>query len=74
MKSVFDWIIKHAWNLFGVIGVALTFYFSIMYVPGYVKEITTGKVTVIHESLMDNIQELLFYEKTVSIEDFNGQS
>ena len=72
MKSVFDWIIKHAWNLFGVIGVALTFYFSIMYVPGYVKEITTGKVTVIHESLMDNIQELLFYEKTVSIEDINS--
>lgn len=72
MKSVFDWIIKNAWNLFGVIGVAGTFYFSLMHVPDYVKEITTGKVNVIHESLMDDVQELLFHEKTVSIDDINS--
>lgn len=72
MKSVFDWIIKNAWNLFGVIGVAGTFYFSLMHVPDYVKEITTGKVNVIHESLMDDVQELLFYENTVTIEDINS--
>ena len=72
MKSVFDWIIKNAWNIFGVIGVAGTFYFSLMHVPDYVKEITTGKVNVIHESLMDDVQELLFYEKSVSIEDIDS--
>lgn len=72
MKSVFDWTIKNAWNLFGVIGVAGTFYFSLVHVPDYVKEITTGKVNVIHESLMDDVQELLFYEKTVTIEDINS--
>tara|TARA_R110001583_G_scaffold2193_14_gene16078 strand:- start:875 stop:1840 length:966 start_codon:yes stop_codon:yes gene_type:complete len=69
---VFDWIIKNAWNIFGVIGVVGTFYFSLMHVPDYVKEITTGKVNVIHESLMDDVQELLFYEKSVSIEDINS--
>lgn len=69
---MFDWIIKNAWNIFGVIGVAGTFYFSLMHVPDYVKEITTGKVNVIHESLMDDLQELLFYEKSVSIEDINS--
>ncbi|ERP90041.1 hypothetical protein Q670_14180 [Alcanivorax sp. P2S70] len=72
MKSLFNWIIKNAWNIFGVIGVAGTFYFSLMHVPDYVKEITTGKVNVIHESLMDDVQELLFYEKSVSIEDINS--
>jgi hypothetical protein len=69
LKSVFNWIIKNAWNLFGVIGVAGTFYFSLAHVPDYVKDITTGKVNLVHESLMDDIQELLFYEKPVTIED-----
>jgi hypothetical protein len=72
LRLVFDWIIKNAWNLFGVIGVAGTFYFSLMHVPDYVKEITTGKVNVIHESLMDDVQELIFYEKTFTIEDINS--
>lgn len=72
MKSVFNWVIKNAWNLFGVIGVVGTFYFSLVHVPDYVKEITTGKVNVIHESLMDDVQELLFYEKAVSIEDIES--
>lgn len=65
----FKWIFKNAWNIFGAIGVAGTFYFSLMYVPDYVKDITTGKVNVIHESLMDDIQELIFYEKSISIDD-----
>lgn len=60
---------KNAWNLFGALGVGGTFYFSLMYVPDYVKDITTGKVNVIHESLMDDVQELIFYEKSISIED-----
>lgn len=72
MKSVFDWIIKNAWNIFGVIGVVGTFYFSLVHVPDYVKEITTGKVNVVHESLMDDVQELLFYEKSVSIKDIDS--
>ncbi|MFK5947600.1 MAG: restriction endonuclease [Methylococcales bacterium] len=72
MKSVFNWIFKNAWNLFGVIGVAGTFYFSLMHVPDYVKDITTGKVNVIHESLMDDVQELIFYEKDISIDNIKS--
>jgi hypothetical protein len=52
-----------------VVGVVGTFYFSLMYVPDYVKDITTGKVNVIHESLMDDMQELIFYEKSITIDD-----
>lgn len=69
MNLFFKWIFKNAWNLFGALGVAGTFYFSLMYVPDYVKDITTGKVNVIHESLMDDVQELIFYEKSISIDD-----
>jgi hypothetical protein len=69
LKSFFSWILKNSWNLFGAIGVTGTFYFSLMYVPDYVKDIATSKVTVVHESLMDDIQELIFYEKAISISD-----
>ncbi len=72
MKAIFKWIIKNLWNLFGVLGILGTFYFSLIYVPDYVKEIATGKVNVIHESLMDDVQEILFYEKDLAIEDINS--
>lgn len=64
-----EWIVKNFWNLFGVIGVLGTFYFSLFYVPDYVKQISTAKSTVIHESLMDDVQELIFYEQSVDIND-----
>lgn len=67
MKALLNWAIKNAWNLFGAIGVAGTFYFSLMYVPDYVTEITNGKINVVHESLMDDIQEIVFNERTLSL-------
>lgn len=72
MRSVFDWIIRNGWNLFGVAGVIGTFYFSLMYVPDYVQDITNSKVNVVHESLMDDVQELLFDEKAITIEDIDS--
>lgn len=72
MKNLFEWIIKNLWNLFGVLGVLGMFYFSLLHVPDYVKEITTGKVNVVHESLLDDVQELLFYDKDLSISDISS--
>jgi len=72
MKSVFGWIIKNGWNLSSCVGVMATFYFSLIYVPGYVDEINSAKSTVTKESLMDNVQELLFYDKKISINDIDS--
>lgn len=73
MKNYFpnisEWIVKNFWNLFGVVGVLGTFYFSLFYVPGYVKQLYTAKSNVIHESLMDNVQELIFYDQDVDADD-----
>lgn len=69
MNSILKWILKNAWNLFGALGVAGTFYFSLMYVPDYVKDITTSKINVMHESLLDDLQEITFHEKEVTIAD-----
>ncbi|ELD3423818.1 restriction endonuclease [Enterobacter hormaechei] len=72
MKSLIGWIIKNGWNLFSCVGVIATFYFSLIYVPGYVEEINSAKSTVTKESLVDNVQELLFYDKKLSINDVDS--
>ncbi len=69
MISFFSWALKNSWNLFGAVGVIGTFYFSLAYVPDYVHEITSGKINVVHESLMDDIQEMVFHEKELTIEN-----
>lgn len=70
MKLLWEWLLKNSWNLFSVLGVLATFYFSLQ-VPDYVEKVAIGKNNVIHESLMDDIQEILFYDKKLSIEDIN---
>lgn len=72
MKSILNWVMKNGWNIFSFIGVIGTFYFSLIYVPGYVKDITAAKVNITHESLVDDVQELLFYNKKLTIDDINS--
>ncbi|MBL4797895.1 MAG: restriction endonuclease [Oleispira sp.] len=72
MRAFFYWAMKNSWNLFGAMGVIGTFYFSLAYVPGYVSEITSGNLNVVHESLMDDIQEMVFHEKELTIKDIES--
>ncbi|MCV4273450.1 restriction endonuclease [Pseudomonas capsici] len=67
MKALLGWALKNAWNLFGVLGVLGTYYFSLMYVPDYVNEARIGKINIIHEGLMNDVQEIAFHEKLLSI-------
>jgi hypothetical protein len=69
IPKFFEWVLKNFWNIFGVVGVLGTFYFSLFYVPDYIKQISTAKSVVIHESLMDDVQELIFYEQDVDVND-----
>ena len=68
-SNISKWIVENFWNLFGVVGVIGTFYFSLFYVPDYVKQIATSKSNIMHENLMDNVQELIFYDQIVDIND-----
>lgn len=52
-----------------MVGVAGTFYFSIWYAPSYIDEIKNKKTNITHESLINDVQELLFYDKAPTIAD-----
>lgn len=68
-KSLLAWVLKNGWNLFSVVGVIGTFYFAIVYVPDYVKEISDSKTSLARESLSADLQEIFFYDKTIGIAD-----
>lgn len=72
LRERVSWIIKNGWNLFSVVGVVGTFYFAIVYVPDYVKDISDGKVSVARESLASDVQEVLFYNKSLEVLDVNA--
>lgn len=63
---------RNGWNIFSCIGVVGTFYFSLVYVPSYVKEINTAKINITHEDLIGDVQEFIFYDKEISINDINS--
>jgi len=56
-------------NLFSVIGIVLTIYFSVFYIPGYVREVRNEKVLNIHNELIENFQELVYNKQKVDIDD-----
>lgn len=63
---------KYLSNFISVVGLLATLYLSIFYVPSYVEDIAESRGQVIHESLMDDIQELIFFENELSIEDIQS--
>lgn len=68
-KDIFNWVLKNTWNLFGPLGIVITFYFSLFYAPAYVEEILYGKNRIMHESLMADIEEYIFYKKDINSKD-----
>ncbi|TVL98685.1 MAG: hypothetical protein CV087_20870 [Candidatus Brocadia sp. WS118] len=63
------WALKYFWNIFSVIGVIATFYYSVFYVPDYVQKIIQGKGDIINESLLNDVQELIFNHQDIRISD-----
>lgn len=68
-SAVFRSVKNNFWNLFSsCLGVLATLYFSLFYVPDYIQQITNSKITEIHISLIDTIQEFIFNEKQIDID------
>ena len=72
LTNLAHWVLKNSWNLFGILGVLGTFYFSLFYVPDYVDQISSGKTNVIHERLVGDVQELFFYDQSVSANEIEA--
>lgn len=58
--SSFNWAKSNLSHLFSIIGIILTIYFSIFYIPQYSNELKLKKMENIHSDLINTIQELVY--------------
>jgi hypothetical protein len=66
MKAFFNWTIKNISNIFSLLGIGLTLYFGIYYVPEWLKEAQRQKEINAHENLVQSIKELVFSDTLCS--------
>lgn len=69
LKGIKDFLLQNLSNVFSFIGIILTIYFAVFYVPSYVYEIKYDKNYKINSELIDNIQELVYFKLDVNIHD-----
>ncbi|MCP4159383.1 MAG: hypothetical protein GY760_04880 [Deltaproteobacteria bacterium] len=71
MKILYEWAKNNISNLFTFLGIFLTIYFSIFYIPGYVKETQNEKLRGINESLIETVQELIFNNEKLDVKNIS---
>jgi hypothetical protein len=71
VKELFVYLRDNLPNIFSVVGICLTVYFAVFYVPNYVQEIEIKKIEGTHESLVESIQELVYNDHDIDSDDIN---
>ena len=72
MKEFWNWIVKNFSNLFTVLGILLTLYFSVFYVPGYIKENENERNRSINTDLVETIQEIVYNNHILTEQKINS--
>ena len=60
MRSVFIWLRDNLSTAFSIIGILLTLYFSVFYVPNYYKILRLRQIENINNEVINNLQELVY--------------
>ncbi|MBV6717339.1 restriction endonuclease [Paenibacillus chitinolyticus] len=72
LKWIWEWSKRNLSNMFSILGILLTIYFGVYYVPGYLQEMREEKVNTINEGLIENIQELLYNNQRLTVEEIDS--
>ncbi len=64
MKEVCKWVIKNLSNIFGIVGIFLTLYFGVFYVPSWLREVQQGKIQSAKDNLNQSVKELIYSDLT----------
>ncbi|MFB6344076.1 hypothetical protein ACE1ET_20325 [Saccharicrinis sp. FJH62] len=71
MKKFWNWILKNLSNIFGIIGVCLTFYFGVFYVPNWIEESQNEKIINAQENLIQSVKELIYSDSISTLNEVN---
>lgn len=72
MRKIFDWIIRNLSNIFGIIGILLTLYFGVVYVPTWYKEDQNEKLNSAQQQSIQSIKELVYNDSTVTVNEITA--
>lgn len=68
MKTFGNWFVKNLSNIFGLIGIILTLYFGVFYVPSWLREAQEEKSINAQRNLKQSVKELIYSD---SISSYN---
>lgn len=71
MKKFWSWILKNLSNIFGIIGVCLTFYFGVFYVPNWIEESQNEKLINAQQNLIQSVKELIYSDSISTLNEVN---
>lgn len=71
MKTFWDWIIQNLSHIFSVIGILLSLYFGVWYVPDWLAENQREKIINAQKNLEQSIKELVFADTICSYNEIN---
>lgn len=66
MKETFVWIKNNLSHMFSIIGIILTIYFSVFYVPKYSEDIKIRRIDAANQEIISTIQELVYNKHDVN--------
>lgn len=69
IKNGWKWALSHFWNLFSIVGVIATFYFSLFYIPGYAKENLYSKSALAQQEIIQDLGENIYNGNSFAIKD-----
>ncbi|MEK6482557.1 hypothetical protein WJR50_33825 [Catalinimonas sp. 4WD22] len=60
MKAFWKWVIRNLSNIFGFIGILLTLYFGVFYIPSWLRETQNERFINAQRELQQSIKELIY--------------
>lgn len=67
MKNFGNWILRNLSNIFGIIGIGLTFYLGVFYVPNWLEEAKNEKIINAQENLIQSVKELIYSDSICTL-------
>lgn len=71
MANFLDWIVRNLSNIFGVLGIFLTLYFGVYYVPSWLKDAQQEKSLNAQKNLQQSIKELVYSDSICTYKEID---
>lgn len=72
MGTFWNWIIRNISHVFSFLGLCLTLYFGVFYVPGWLEDVQKEKFRGAQENLEQSVKELIFSDSLATFAELNS--